>query len=223
MHLTLPLLHPPLQARDGGELPGSHSEAGISMQVGWVLSRLLGWCTSWGGRVVGRRVCLPVVHGHTGPDLLHPLPQVAAADEEKGGEEETAGAEGALAYTQMILDALANAGSARGQPCSGTRRAKIEGRAALFRNMRALFCGRLWCSGTKHAFYCLLLPVFRSDLLPCFRHWPHVYRTAIALPRRRRRDRRRDHTALVLLGGAGSGHCGLPALTTTTPHALSAP
>jgi len=97
-------------------------------------------------------------------------PQVAAADEEKGGEEETAGAEGALAYTQMILDALANAGSARGQPCSGTRRAEIEGLAALFRNMRALFCGRLWCSGTKHAFYCLLLPVFRSDLPPCFRH-----------------------------------------------------
>ena len=42
-------------------------------------------------------------------------------------------------------------------------------------------------------------------------------------PRRRRRDRRRDHTALVLLGGAGGEHCGLPALTTTTPHALSAP
>ena len=109
-------------------------------------------------------------------------PQVAAADEEKGGEEETAGAEGALAYTQMILDALANAGSARGQPCSGTRRAEIEGLAALFRNMRALFCGRLWCSGTKHAFYCLLLPVFRSDLLPCFRHCGQPVLKATATP-----------------------------------------
>ena len=59
---------------------------------------------------------------------------------------------------------------ARARPCSGTRRAEIEGRAALFRNMRALFCGRLWCSGTKRACYCLLLPVFRSDLLPCFAH-----------------------------------------------------
>jgi hypothetical protein len=33
MHLTLPLLHPPLQARGGGEPP--HGEAGISMQVPW--------------------------------------------------------------------------------------------------------------------------------------------------------------------------------------------
>ena len=45
---------------------------------------------------------------------------------------------------------------------SPTRRAEIEGRAALFRNMCALFCGRLWCSGTKRAGYCLLLPVFRA-------------------------------------------------------------
>ena len=37
-------------------------------------------------------------------------PQVAAADEEKGVEEETAGAAGALAYAQITCGALANAG-----------------------------------------------------------------------------------------------------------------
>ena len=35
MHLTLPLLHPPLQARGGGEAPGCDGEARISMQIGW--------------------------------------------------------------------------------------------------------------------------------------------------------------------------------------------
>ena len=54
--------------------------------------------TSSGGArrgAVGRRgaVCVcAVVHGHTGPGLL----QVAAAEEAKGGEEETAGAAGHL-------------------------------------------------------------------------------------------------------------------------------
>ena len=104
-------------------------------------------------------------------------PQVAAADEERGGEEEMAGAEGALAYTQinlvpwpmLLANALLAWSAVFRNSQSGNR-----GRAALFRNMRALFCGRLWCSGTKHASYCLLLPVFRSDLLPCFAHCTSV-------------------------------------------------
>ena len=103
MHLTLPLLHPPLQARDGGELPGSHGEAGISMQVGWGKSppRVVHIV----GRQGGGAACVFALWCMGTLALTSSIrsPQVAAADEEKGGEEETAGAEGALAYTQIKL------------------------------------------------------------------------------------------------------------------------
>ena len=80
MHLTLPLLHPPLQARDGGELPGSHGEAGISMQVPWGRPppRVVHVMGRWGGGVL----CVFVLWCMSTLALTSSIrsPQVAAAE-----------------------------------------------------------------------------------------------------------------------------------------------
>ena len=74
MHLTLPLLHPPLQARGGGEAPGCDGEAGISMQVGW--GRPPPRVVHVVGRRVGRVLCVIALWctgtGAHWPGLLHP-------------------------------------------------------------------------------------------------------------------------------------------------------
>ena len=58
--------------------------------------RLLGWCTSWGGGVAGSCVFALWCMGTLAMNFSIRFPQVAAADKEQGGEEETAEAAGAL-------------------------------------------------------------------------------------------------------------------------------